>query len=300
MSTSVFVLGSVNLDILAYVDEFPVSGQTLSANETIVACGGKGANQAFACGQNYIDTTLLCKIGNDIFGEQVQKMLSERRNVDCKTLTSTTENTTIAQILVRHSDSQNQIVISEGANKAITVDEIRNYQTQIESSQLLMLQLENNFTAIMTAINIANKANVKVLLNPAPYESEVSTILPLVDILTPNETEASQLTGIEVTDAHSAKRAAEKLYQLYGIPEIVITLGSAGALCFQAGKPHFIPAVIVNAIDTSGAGDAFNGALSARLVLGDTLIEAAEYANSYAALAVQVKGASNMPLAPKS
>ena len=291
---NVFFLASVNVDILSYLDEFPLSGQTLSASDSVIACGGKGANQAYACSQNEIETTMLCKVGKDAFGEQAKTFLKQREQLDTEILESQ-KGTAIAQIFVRKSDSQNLIVILPGANKDITVANVNASTNKIENSNLLALQLENNIDAIEAAMKLAKAHNVPVLLNPAPYEHEIEPYLNQVDILTPNETEASELAGVCVGNIESARTAAQRINKKYGIKKIIITLGKQGAYYFDDGEDGFVKGFSADAVDTSGAGDAFNGAFASYYSKHGNFIEAIKFANAYASTAVEGKGASYMP-----
>ncbi|MBM7073315.1 ribokinase [Shewanella sp. 202IG2-18] len=292
--SKVFFLASVNLDILSYLKGFPQSGQTISTTDSVFACGGKGANQAYACSQNNVKTMMLCKIGNDPFGEQIRTYLAQRESIETQILTSD-KSTAIAQIFIRESDSQNLIVIISGANKDITKREVLQRKSDIQNSHLLAVQLENNIEAIAVSIEIAKQNKVSVLLNPAPYEPEIEPYLKDVDILTPNETEASELTGIEVTDKETAKAAAQVINTKYGINMIIITLGAQGVYYFNCGDSGFIEPFKANVIDTSGAGDAFNGAFAAYYCEHGKFETAIKYANAYASTAIEGKGASYMP-----
>ena len=279
---------------MSYLKDFPQSGQTISTNDSVFACGGKGANQAYACSQNHVETLMLCKVGNDAFGEQIRAALAQRKNIKTEILISN-KNTAIAQIFVRESDSQNLIVILSGANKDMTKQEVQQRRSDIQSSHLIAIQLENNIEAIAESIKIAKQNSVPVLLNPAPYESEIEPYLKYVDILTPNETEASDLTGLEVMDRTTAQAAAKMINTKYGIGKIIITLGAQGVFYFNHGSTGFIESFSANVIDTSGAGDAFNGAFAAHYCEHGEFELAIKYANAYASTAVEGKGASYMP-----
>ncbi len=159
-----------------------------------------------------------------------------------------------------------------------------------------MVQLENNYDAIEHALKLAHGANITTLLNPAPFSTQVSLLLPLVDIITPNETELEGLSGMSVSTLDETKQAVLAFSKSSEIQTIVVTRGAKGALCYQDNTFTLIPSVDnVNVVDTTGAGDAFNGALAAKLANGFNLEEAAQYANYYASRAVARKGASNMP-----
>ncbi|XNT01367.1 PfkB family carbohydrate kinase [Vibrio splendidus] len=164
----------------------------------------------------------------------------------------------------------------------------------INDSNVFLTQLENNFEITKLAIEYASRSPALVMLNPAPYSDGVKQIIHLVDILTPNETEAESLTGIEIEDLDSAKIAAEKIYSM-GVKVVILTLGSKGSLLFDGKTHQFFEPFKAVVTDTSGAGDSFNGALAANIAQGKSLEYSMKYASAFASLAVERKGASNMP-----
>ncbi len=186
------------------------------------------------------------------------------------------------------------IAIYPGANLTITDKEIVMLESYLKQSDILLVQLENNIDAVLNAMKLAKTIGVKVVLNPAPYSKDILQLLPYIDIITPNETEASLMSGVEVNDFDSAKLAAEKIY-LLGIQTVIITLGSKGSLIFDGKHHQHIKPFLAVPIDTTGAGDAFNGAFCASLAKGETLYQSAVYASAFASLAVEREGASNMP-----
>ena len=296
MKSKIFVLGSFNVDIVSYLSDFPLPGQTIEATSSEIVCGGKGANQAYAASQNGVEVNFLTKIGKDGFSHFAKEQLSLRSKQNNSILESATAATGVANIFVRDTDKENQIVINLGANKCITNDEIDNQKSLIENSDLLMVQLENNYDAIEHALRLARDANITTFLNPAPFSTQVASLLPLVDIITPNETELQGLSGLPVSTLDETKQAVLAFSKSSEIQTIVVTRGGKGALCYQNNTFTLIPSVEnVNVVDTTGAGDAFNGALASKLANGFTLEDAAQYANYYASRAVALKGASNMP-----
>ncbi|MCL1079197.1 ribokinase [Parashewanella spongiae] len=296
MKNKIFILGSFNVDIVSYLDDFPLPGQTIEATNSEIICGGKGANQAYAASQNGVEVNFLTKIGKDGFAHFAKEQLGLRIKQNNYILETEKAATGVANIFVRGADKENQIVINLGANKCITEKEVQYYKSLIEESDILMVQLENNFDAIACALKLAHDANVTTLLNPAPISPQISRLLPLVDIIIPNETELQGLGKMPVSSLDETKKAVLAFSKSSGIQTIVVTRGAKGALCFQNNIFTLIPSIEnVNVVDTTGAGDAFNGALAAKLANGLNLEEAARYANFYASLAVAGKGASNMP-----
>lgn len=216
--------------------------------------------------------------------------LSSSEIYSFKLYQSEEEPTGSAIIYVSQENGENMIAIYSGANKTISEKEIAELKEELEDASVLLLQLENNFFATLNAMKLAKALGVKVIMNPAPYSSDIIPALEYMDVITPNETEASLLSGIEVTNLESARRAATAIAEL-GARCIIITMGSRGALLYENQQFQHIPAFPAVSIDTTGAGDAFNGALAASIADGQPLMQAA----TFASLAVEREGASNMP-----
>ena len=295
MKNRVFVFGSYNVDMVSVVKEFPLPGQSIKAKQFSLGSGGKGANQAFAAKQNGADVSFLTKIGTDEFAPFARAQLSERGFCHSHVIESDQHGTGIANIFVRESDKENMIAINLGANSSVSLEEVRRYEGEIAHSKVLVVQLENNCDAVLEALTLARQHGVTTILNPAPYSGSATAMLPFTDIITPNETEAMQLTGLPIHSLEDAKRAAETLKQMADIKVVILTLGSKGALCFDGKTHHLLEGVEAKVVDTTGAGDAFNGALAAQLADGVALHQAVRYATAYASLAVERRGASNMP-----
>lgn len=294
MKKKVCILGSFNVDIVARVSRFPKSGETIRAIENTFGPGGKGCNQAMAAFFANADVHFFAKVGNDHFSQFARNHLTSS-GMDSYTLYQTEEASTgSAVIYVSEENGENVIAIAPGANQTINDEEINSLHPYLAESAILLVQLENNIDAVVSVMKLAGTLGNTVILNPAPYSAEIGDYLSYVDIITPNETEASQLSGIEITDLDSARQAALKIAEL-GIKRVLITLGSRGVLVLDEGSFRHIPAFPAVVVDTTGAGDAFNGALAAALANGDSLIDAAKYASAFASLAVEREGAANMP-----
>lgn len=290
----VCILGSFNVDIVARVNRFPKSGETLIALENTVGPGGKGCNQAMAALYANAHVHFVAKVGTDHFSQFARNHFRSS-GMDSYMLYQTSEHPTgSAVIYVSDNDGENMIAISPGANQDINSDEINALMPEIDTSDVLLVQLENNLDAVEHVISMAKSMSKTIILNPAPYSGEIKNWLHMVDILTPNETEASQLSGIEITDMESARTAAEIISNL-GVKKIIITLGSRGILISDNNNVTHIPAFPAVVVDTTGAGDSFNGALASSLANGSDLISAARYASAFASLAVEREGAANMP-----
>lgn len=294
MNNKVFILGSFNVDIVSTLERFPQPGETLHALSNNIGAGGKGANQAYATAKAGANVTFMTKIGKDQFSHFAKEHLATTGINNTIIAESDNSPTGNALIYVCQQTGENMIAVHSGANTEITQQEIIQAEQHIVGADLLLTQLENNIDAVKRAMQIAHAHGVSVVLNPAPYHNETPSLLEYVDMVTPNETEASLMTGIEVTDLDSAKQAAIKISQM-GVNKVVITRGAQGVLLYENGRFSEVAAVKCVVTDTTGAGDAFNGALVAQIVKGDSLLDAARFANAYASLAVEREGAANMP-----
>ncbi|MCU5774794.1 ribokinase [Erwiniaceae bacterium BAC15a-03b] len=294
MKGKVCILGSFNVDIVAKVARFPKGGESLLALGSTLGPGGKGANQAMAASRAGARVHFVSKVGTDQFSQFAFDHLSASDIHSFKLYQTDVEPTGNAIIYVSQENGENMIAIYSGANKTITDDEVAELTHELSTSDVLLLQLENNFSATLNAMKLANTLGVQVIMNPAPFSSDIISCLQYADVVTPNETEASLLSGIEVTDLESAKEAALAIVR-QGARRVIITMGSRGALLYDNQQFQHIAAFPALSVDTTGAGDAFNGAFAAAIASGDTIAQAATYASAFASLAVEREGASNMP-----
>lgn len=294
MKGKVCILGSFNVDIVAKVERFPKGGESLLALDSTLGPGGKGSNQATAASRAGAKVHFVSKVGKDQFSQFAYDHLSSSEIHSFTLYQSETEPTGNAIIYVSQEKGENMIAIYSGANKTISEDEVAAIATELEDSEVLLVQLENNFAATLSAMKLAKALGVKVILNPAPFSSHALECLEYVDVITPNETEASQLSGIDVQDLASAKEAAQRIVS-QGAQRVIITMGSRGALILDGNQFQHIPAFAALSVDTTGAGDAFNGALAASIAKGQSLAQAATYASAFASLSVEREGAANMP-----
>lgn len=294
MKNKVCILGSFNVDIIAKVDRFPKSGESILASNTIIGPGGKGANQAMAASKCQVQVHFVGKVGKDHFSQMARDHLSSS-DISSFTLYQDEEyKTGSAIIYVSQPAGENMIAIHSGANQHITESEVSSIASEMADAKIFLTQLENNFEATHKALMMASQLGAKTILNPAPYSARTIECLPWVDYLTPNETEASMMSGIEVNDIDSAKKAAQAIRAI-GAKDIIITMGSQGALIYEGSKFTHIPALKALSVDTTGAGDAFNGAFAAAIAQEQSLISAAKFASAFASLAVEREGASSMP-----
>lgn len=294
MHNHVFILGSFNVDITNIVPHLPAPGESILALKSSFSPGGKGANQALAASYAQSNVYFATKIGVDEFTNYAKRYFESSKISNYKLLESAKSKTGCAVILVSNESGENCISICPGANMEITNSEVDCLEDEIKNSTIILLQLETNTTAIKRAIDIAKKNAVKVILNPAPYNDSLLNLLSDIDIITPNETEATLISNVHITDIESAQQAAKKIYQM-GVKVVIITLGSKGALCFDGEQFIFSPAYRAIVKNTSGAGDAFNGAFASSLAQGKILRYALQYASAFASLAVETDWASGMP-----
>lgn len=292
----VTVVGSYVVDLMSRTRRMPVPGETVIGGPFKMGPGGKGSNQAIAAARLCADVTMVTKVGNDDFGKSaLETFKSEGINTELVRIDQ--ENATGAALIAVDDCSENMIIVALGACGTLSRKDVCLAKAEISQSDMVLVQLETTIEAVTEAVNQANQANVPVILNPAPFQEFPLELLAKVDYLTPNETEASQLSGIDVFSEQTAIQAAEKLYKL-GTKAIIITLGKKGCLLYnEAYKGKLIAGFEVEAVDTTGAGDAFNGGLAYALSSGHDLIQAIDYANATAALSVQKLGTA--PAMPK-
>lgn len=293
MVGKVCVFGSFNVDIVAKVNRFPKEGETLIAKEITFGPGGKGANQALASHSAGARVHFATKVGKDQFNQFARNHF-DSSGLDSFSLYETAEASTGSAVIYVNDDGENVIAISPGANHLVTDEEIAELVPYLADSKVLLVQLENNFDAIEGVMKLAKGVGTQVILNPAPYSPEVDKLIGYADLITPNETEASQISGIEVRDIDSAKEAARSIFNK-GVANVIITMGQKGALLFDGEQFSLVPSYKAVAIDTTGAGDAFNGALCASLAMNKKLTQSMLHASAFASLAVEREGAANMP-----
>lgn len=283
------VLGSINADHILNLESFPRPGETVTGSQYQVAFGGKGANQAVAAGRSGANIAFIACTGNDDTGEQVRKQLASD-NIDIAPVSVVAGESTGVALIFVNGEGENVIGIHAGANAALTTERVAEQKERIASADALLMQLESPLESVLAAAKIAHSSQTTVALNPAPARELPDELLSLVDIITPNETEAEKLTGVRVENDEDAAQAAQVLHDK-GIETVIITLGSRGVWASQKGIGQRVPGFKVQAIDTIAAGDTFNGALMTALLEGTELPEALRFAHAAAAIAVTRKGA---------
>ncbi len=289
MKKKVTVFGSFVVDLMGRTPHLPVPGETVKGSMFKMGPGGKGFNQGVAAHKAGAEVTMVTKLGKDTFGQvALDAMKDLQMNTECIFQTEEAE-TGIALILVDENTSQNEILVVSGACNTVTDEEVESITDVIKESEYLLTQLETNLSSIEKVIDIAYKNGVKVILNTAPVQPIPDEVLSKVNLITPNEVEAEILTGICVDSEKAADQAAEWFFKR-GVKNVIITLGGRGVYVSSEGKSEMIPAYKVDAIDTTGAGDAFNGGLLAALSEGKNIWDAVTFANALAALSVQRLG----------
>ena len=283
------VLGSINADHILNLETFPTPGETVTGNQYQVAFGGKGANQAVAAGRSGANIAFIACTGDDDTGERVRKQLASD-NIDIAPVSVVAGESTGVALIFVNAEGENVIGIHAGANAALTTERVEAQRGIIAGAEALLMQLESPVESVLAAAKIAHENHTSVVLNPAPARVLSDVLLALVDIITPNETEAEKLTGIRVENDDDAARAALALHEK-GIGTVIITLGSRGVWASVNGEGRRVPGFKVKAIDTIAAGDTFNGALVTALLEGKAMDDAIRFAHAAAAIAVTRKGA---------
>jgi len=287
----VIVIGSANMDLTVRVERLPQLGETVSAGEFYTSFGGKGANQAVAAHNVGADVTFIAKVGCDQNGEAIVKHLEAHGLSSGGIVRDKIHPAGVALIMVDRNGN-NAIAVAPGSNRHLTKRDIRRAESHIASASVLLIQLEVPPLTVRDALRLAKTHNLVTILNPAPARSLSQEILSLVDILTPNEVEAAALTGIMIQDLNEVEQASRRLIES-GAGQVVTTLGEKGACWVRKDHVQTFPSFPVTPVDSTAAGDAFNGALACALAEGQSMTEAISFANAAGALTVMNKGAQD-------
>ncbi len=298
----VTVVGSLNIDLVCHAIRRPDKGETIIGDAFDIFTGGKGFNQATAAARLGAEVALVGSVGSGPFGDLLLTAL-KKENINSKFITRRTDIGTGIATIVVEPDGDNSIIVVPRANMALTTADIDAAADCIADADALLLQLETPMVASEHAAAIAKQHGTRVVLNPAPAQPLPDSLLRYVDILTPNQSETALLSGMQINSHDAARRAAETLRGRMVDTEnsaIVLTLGTQGSLMLTETTSKLVPALPVQPVDTTGAGDAFCGALATALASGENLQSAVEFANAAGAAAVTVIGATpSMPTRTK-
>jgi ribokinase len=285
------VIGSANLDFTVALPRLPRVGETVSAGTLLVNRGGKGANQAVAARRLGAEVRMIGCVGDDDSGQEIRRALGEQ-GVGVEGIATSSEAATGTALIFVDREGRNQIGVAPGANHRLTVEMARAGEDAIAWAQVVVSQLEVPMPVVRWALETARRHGVPTVLNPAPVQELSDELLALVTYLTPNAGEVAALTGIEVQDLDTGRRAAARLCER-GAGTVIITMGDQGALvCDGSSAVHF-EAFPIDAVDTTGAGDAFNGALAVGLAAGGSLEQVIPLASAAAALTCTRRGAQD-------
>ena len=287
----IIVVGSCNTDMVIRVDHLPEPGETIIGHDFITNQGGKGANQAVAVKRLGGETAFIARLGNDDFGAKSLRLLTEE-GIDTSFVRLTDGVSTGVALIPVDDKGENSIIVSSGANALLSPLDIEAAKPLFEKASILLMQLETPVPTLISAARLAKQFGAKVVLNPAPYPKEPLPIelLELVDIITPNETEAAGMSGVKVLDEESALKAICEI-QGQGVGNVIITAGASGAYTSIDGQLVRIPSEKVEVVDTTAAGDTFCGALCVALSKGTDMVQAIRFANKAASLSVTRLGA---------
>ena len=293
---NIIVIGSSNTDMVVKTSHLPVGGETVLGGDFFMNAGGKGANQAVAAARYGNRVVFVAKTGDDLFGQQVRESMKQDGIVTDYVFVDKEHPSGVALITV-NSEAENCIVVASGANAYLTPADIDTAAEEIRGANVVLMQLETPIATVAYAAQMAANAGVRVILNPAPAPTEPlrEELLHNLFLITPNKSEASRISGIEIKDMESAQRAAKAIYDM-GPKNVIVTLGSDGSLVYDGAMFMRVEALKVNAVDTTAAGDTYNGVLASVLAEGRSIIDAVGEANAAAAISVTRMGAQ--PAAP--
>ena len=284
----IIVIGSSNTDMVVRSEQLPRPGESVVGRNFMMVGGGKGANQAVAVARMGHRVIFAAALGRDIFGDAAEQSYRQF-GIDTSYIVRKDAPSGVALIMVDGA-GQNSISVDLGANNLLSAEDVMGALEQIEYGDIVLLQLEVPMATVDAVVDIAAAKGARVVLNPAPAGVVSEKTLSKLYLITPNQTEAQTLTGVEVIDEQSAALAAKALIAK-GVSRVVITMGSIGAYLYENGVGEIIPARKVAAVDTTAAGDVYNGALCAALAEGQTLKNALAFATKASAISVTRAGA---------
>jgi ribokinase len=286
----IVVVGASNIDLVTYTPRLPKLGETVTGSHFQKGFGGKGANQAVMAARLGGAVTIITKLGDDIFGQDTRDNYALQA-IDTTYISTTSESYTgVAPIWVEESSGNNAIIVASGANHLLSPEDVEKARPALAAADVVVCQWECPLETGLAALRLGREAGAITIFNPAPVQYALpAEAYRYIDILCPNESETELLTGMPVETLEQAQQAAQKLIDL-GATTVILTLGARGSLLVTAEGSEHVPAPEVKAVDTTGAGDAFVGALAYYLGAGKSLLEAMSRANRIAAMSVQAPG----------
>jgi len=287
--SKIIVIGSSNTDMVIKTKKLPAPGETIMGGVFLMNPGGKGANQAVAAARLGGKVTFLTKRGNDLFGNQTVGLLM-REDIDTEYIVKDPELPSGVALITVDASGENSIVVAPGSNGNLLKEDIPTDILDTEHFEILLLQLEIPLETVEYSAVLAAANGIKVILNPAPAAQLSDNLLHHTWLITPNETEAEIITGVQITDTATAAHAADMLHAR-GVSNVIITLGETGAYLRSESFTGLIPGIKVIPVDTTAAGDVFNGAIAVAVSEGKDLREAVIFANKAAAISVTRMGA---------
>ena len=291
MKSKIYVIGSSNTDMVVKSNFLPKPGETVIGDTFLMNPGGKGANQAVSACKLGADVTFITKVGNDMFGK---KAVNNFKKIGIKTdyIRIDKNNSSGIAIIMVDKSGENSISVAPGANNSLTIKDVNFIEEKLKADDYVLIQLEIPKTVVEYLIEICNKLKVKLILNPAPFQKISDYHLSQVNTITPNEIETEYLSGIKVKDKETAKKASKILINK-GIKNIIITMGEKGAFYKSSSFEGLIPTKKVSVIDSTAAGDTFNGALVAGLSMKMDMLTSIDFANNAATYSVTKLGAQS-------
>ncbi|WP_270089993.1 ribokinase [Sphingobacterium sp. SYP-B4668] len=290
-SNKIIVAGSMNMDMVVKTTHIPTPGETVLGGDFFMNPGGKGANQAVAIARLGGNVSFIGKIGNDIFGKQSSQLFDDE-GVDTGGILSDDELPSGIALITVDQKGENSIVVAPGANGSLEPKDVEEAFQRYTDAMILLVQLEIPLRTVAHAIKIAKERGMTVILNPAPAAEIDSGLFELIDIITPNLNEAENLSGVKIVDLDTAKLACEKIREK-GVRNVIITLGELGAGVLEEGEFFHVSSPKVETVDTTAAGDVFNGALAVAVAEGKSIRDAASFACIAASIAVTKMGAQS-------
>ena len=285
----IIVIGSSNTDMVIKCKYLPAPGETILGGSFFMNAGGKGANQAVAAARLNGDVTFIAKVGNDVFGKQAIELFKQEK-INTDFVFTDDKNPSGVALITVDEKGENCISVAQGANSFLSNNDVEKAKAIMQQADIILIQLEIPIETIEYVAGIASQKNIQLILNPAPACKLSDDLLSKISIITPNEKEAEMLTGISINNSDSAKQAAQIL-SAKGIETVIITLGEEGALLYHSNEFTLIESDKVQAVDTTAAGDVFNGALAVALSEKKSIKEAVTFANKAASISVTRLGA---------